>query len=79
MDSLDEATRSQLSAMISQHEVMLFMKGTRQQPQCGFSSTVVQILDTLIPDYQTVDVLADQQLRDNIKAFSSWPTNSPFT
>ena len=72
--SLDEVTRSQLDALMASHEVMLFMKGTRQQPQCGFSSTVIQILDRLIPDYQTMDVLADQALRENIKVYSSWPT-----
>ena len=71
---LDEAARSRLDTLIGASDVTLFMKGTRQQPQCGFSSTVIQILDTLIPDYQTVDVLADQQLRENIKVYSSWPT-----
>ena len=72
--SLDEAARERLEAMIGVHEVTLFMKGTRQQPQCGFSNTVVQILDTLIPEYQTVDVLADPAVRENIKVYSSWPT-----
>jgi len=72
--SLDESARSQLDAMIGVHHVTLFMKGTRQQPQCGFSNTVVQILDTLIPEYQTFDVLSDAALRDNIKEYSSWPT-----
>ena len=71
---LDEAARLRLDTLITASDVTLFMKGTRQQPQCGFSSTVIQILDTLIPDYQTVDVLADQQLRENIKVYSSWPT-----
>jgi monothiol glutaredoxin len=72
--SIDEGARAQLDALVQSHEVMLFMKGTRQQPQCGFSSTVVQILDTLIPEYQTMDVLADPDLRENIKVYSSWPT-----
>jgi len=72
--SLDEASRQAITDLIEAHEVTLFMKGTRQQPQCGFSSTVVQILDTLLPEYQTVDVLADQRLREDIKAYSSWPT-----
>lgn len=72
--SLDESAREAIGNLISGHEVTLFMKGTRQQPQCGFSNTVIQILDTLVADYQTVDVLADQQLREDIKTYSSWPT-----
>lgn len=72
--SLDQGARSRLDTLIGAHEVTLFMKGTRQQPQCGFSSTVIQILDTLIPEYQTVDVLADSELRENIKLYSAWPT-----
>lgn len=72
--SLDQAAREALDTLIGEHQVTLFMKGTRQQPQCGFSNTVVQILDGLVADYQTVDVLSDQQLRENIKAYSSWPT-----
>lgn len=50
------------------------MKGTRQFPQCGFSATVVQILDGLVPEYTTVNVLADPAIRQGIKDFSSWPT-----
>jgi monothiol glutaredoxin len=50
------------------------MKGTRSQPQCGFSARVVEILDGMLPEYLTVDVLADASLREGIKEFSSWPT-----
>ena len=50
------------------------MKGTRSVPQCGFSSRVVQMLDVLVPDYETVDVLADPEIREGIKEFSNWPT-----
>jgi monothiol glutaredoxin len=50
------------------------MKGTRRSPQCGFSSQVVQILDELVPEYETVDVLSSAELRDGIKEFSEWPT-----
>jgi len=50
------------------------MKGTRGSPQCGFSAQVVQILDALLPEYQTVDVLSSAELRDGIKEFSEWPT-----
>ncbi len=50
------------------------MKGSRSFPQCGFSAAVVQILDTMVPNYTTVNVLADPGVRDGIKAFSDWPT-----
>src|SRR5690606_21841924 len=60
--------------VIEQHEVVLFMKGTRTAPQCGFSARVVDILDEYLEDYVTVDVLADPALREGIKAFSNWPT-----
>lgn len=53
---------------------MLFMKGTRGAPECGFSASVVDVLDELLEAYTTVDVLADAELREGVKAFSSWPT-----
>lgn len=72
--SLDDATREQIDSLIRTHDVMLFMKGNPQAPQCGFSATVVQILDQLAPAYGTADVLSDPALRDGIKVYSSWPT-----
>ena len=72
--SLDDATRQKIDDLVHSHGVMLFMKGNRQAPQCGFSSTVIQILDTLTPEYQTADVLSDAALRDGIKVYSAWPT-----
>ena len=71
---LDEATRKRIEALIGSDKVVLFMKGNRQMPQCGFSATVVQILDHLIPKYTTVDVLADARIREGIKEYSNWPT-----
>jgi monothiol glutaredoxin len=59
---------------VQEHPVVLFMKGTPDQPRCGFSSTVVQILDHLGVDFVGVDVLQDEGLRNEIKAFSDWPT-----
>ena len=50
------------------------MKGNRSAPQCGFSATVIQILDALTPEYTTADVLADPALREGVKTYSSWPT-----
>lgn len=71
---LSEALRAQISGVITDHPVVLFMKGTRRGPQCGFSAQVVKILDELVPEYQTVNVLESAELRDGIKEFSQWPT-----
>ena len=71
---LDEATRQRIDQVIASDRVVLFMKGNRRSPQCGFSATVVQILDELVPDFTTVDVLSDPAIREGIKAYSSWPT-----
>lgn len=60
--------------MIATEPVVLFMKGNRARPQCGFSAAVVATLDGLVPNYRTVDVLADPEVRDGIKDLSSWPT-----
>ncbi len=72
--SLSDETRSRIASTIGSDRVVLFMKGNRSVPQCGFSATLVQILDTLVPDYTTVDVLADPEVREGIKEYSSWPT-----
>jgi monothiol glutaredoxin len=60
--------------LVQQNHVVLFMKGTRRMPQCGFSAQVVRILDDLAASYEDVDVLASPELRDGIKEFSEWPT-----
>ena len=72
--TLDDATRQRIEKIIGSDRVVLFMKGHREMPQCGFSASVVQILDTLLPEYTTVDVLSDPGVRDGIKEYSSWPT-----
>jgi monothiol glutaredoxin len=59
---------------IKDHDAVLFMKGTPEQPQCGFSSLVVQVLDHLGVEYVGVNVLQDQDLREGIKVYSDWPT-----
>jgi monothiol glutaredoxin len=71
---LSEAVRTRISGLVTDNPVVLFMKGTRRAPQCGFSAQVVQILDELVPEYETVDVLSSAELRDGIKEFSEWPT-----
>ncbi len=59
---------------ITEHPVMLYMKGTAMFPQCGFSARVVQILSHLNVPFHTANVLEDPELRDGIKEFSQWPT-----
>ena len=72
--ALDDKTRKRISETIGSDRVVLFMKGDREAPQCGFSARVVQMLDRIVPDYTTVDVLADPAVRQGIKEFSNWPT-----
>jgi len=72
--TLSDALRAHLQTIVDAHPVVLFMKGTRHSPQCGFSATVVGILDAMLPDYHTVDVLADPAVRDGLKLFSDWAT-----
>jgi monothiol glutaredoxin len=59
---------------VKANDVLLFMKGTPVFPQCGFSAMSVQILNHLGAKFKAVDVLADPEVRDGIKAFSNWPT-----
>jgi monothiol glutaredoxin len=70
MSDIQTAIKSEVDS----NDVVLFMKGTPQFPQCGFSGQVVQILDYLGVDYKGVNVLADGDLRQGIKDFSNWPT-----
>ena len=70
----NQPLQSRIESLIESDRVVLFMKGTRVQPRCGFSAATVGILDSLVPDYTTFDVLEDQGMREGIKAFSDWPT-----
>jgi monothiol glutaredoxin len=74
MSSLSPATRARIEALLANNHVVLFMKGTRDAPQCGFSAAAVDRLNTLLDDYASVDVLADEEIRAGIKAFGNWPT-----
>jgi len=64
----------QIEGQIKGNKVILYMKGNREMPQCGFSARVVQILDSYDIMYETVDVLADTEIRQGIKDYSNWPT-----
>lgn len=70
---MDE-TKRRIDEMVKQHPVVLFMKGTRSAPRCGFSARVVSTLDEYLPEYVTFDVLSDPAMREGIKSYSSWPT-----
>ncbi|MBC6415158.1 MAG: Grx4 family monothiol glutaredoxin [Bdellovibrionales bacterium] len=67
-------TKEQISNLISDNPIMLFMKGTPKQPQCGFSARIVQILDFLQVNYHSFDVLSDESIRQGIKDYGNWPT-----
>ena len=63
-----------IESQIKDNKVILYMKGNREMPQCGFSSRVVQILDSYDIMYETVDVLEDPEIRQGLKDYSNWPT-----
>ena len=68
------SVNDQIAKTVSENDVVLYMKGTPTFPQCGFSSTVVQVLDYLGADYESVNVLEDPEIRQGIKAYNNWPT-----
>jgi monothiol glutaredoxin len=72
--ALSESTKKRIEGLIASDRVVVFMKGSRRAPQCGFSAQVVQILDAHLPSYTTVDVLQDPEVRQGIKDFTNWPT-----
>src|ERR1700759_5363845 len=72
--TLDPETRKKIESLVASDPVVLFMKGSRSFPQCGFSASVVNILNTLVPKYTTVNILADADIRGGMKEFSDWPT-----
>lgn len=71
---MDDALRQRLDEMVNRHKVVLFMKGTKHFPQCGFSGAVVQVLNSLGAPYETVNVLTDAAIREGIKEYTQWPT-----
>ncbi|WP_269716265.1 Grx4 family monothiol glutaredoxin [Caulobacter sp. NIBR2454] len=70
----DTAVHAFIAKTVADNQVVLFMKGVPEQPRCGFSSVVVQILDHLGVDFVGVDVLQSDELRDGIKTYTDWPT-----
>ena len=66
--------QERIQSAVNQDKIVVFMKGTKLMPQCGFSNNVVQILNSLGVPYSTFDVLDDYEIRQGIKEFSNWPT-----
>ncbi len=71
---MDPNTQQRIETLINSSPIMVFMKGTKLMPQCGFSNNVVQILNSLGVTFETFDVLSDMEVRQGIKDFSNWPT-----
>ena len=71
---MDVETKKNIENKINNDEICLFMKGTPETPQCGFSMTVVNILKIMNLKFSSVDVLKDEKIRQGIKEFSDWPT-----
>ena len=72
--TMSTTAHDRIDELVKQNKIMVFMKGNKLMPQCGFSNTVVQILNTLGVPYETVDVLADLEIRQGVKEYSQWPT-----
>lgn len=71
---MTDAVQTRIGEIVKSADVVLFMKGTPLFPQCGFSSRAIAILDHLGVDFESVDVLQDQEVRHGIKQYSDWPT-----
>ncbi|MEZ4473228.1 MAG: Grx4 family monothiol glutaredoxin [bacterium] len=71
---MDKATQDRIHKMVTSYPVMLFMKGTPDEPRCGFSATVAQILTFQGARFASFDVLADPAVREGIKEYGNWPT-----
>jgi len=72
--SLAPETKAKIDDILSSSKIVVFMKGNKLMPQCGFSNNVVQILNSVGVEYNTVDVLDDYEVRQGIKEYSNWPT-----
>ena len=66
--------QQRLDQIVNSNKIVVFMKGTKLMPQCGFSNNVVQILNVLGAPFETFDVLSDYEVRQGIKEYSNWPT-----
>ncbi len=74
MENLHPETIKKIEVSLGTAPVVLFMKGDRSFPQCGFSARVVEVLEKLNVSFETFDILADEELRTGLKVYSNWPT-----
>lgn len=72
--SVDPPTRQVIEDVLRNNRVVLFMKGNRGKPECGFSAKAISALNLLVPDYMTINVLDHPEIREGIKAYGNWPT-----
>ncbi len=72
--SLSDSVKTKIDNYVNGNKVVLFMKGTPQQPQCGFSAKITAALDSVLPDYSSINVLDDAEIREGIKVYGNWPT-----
>jgi monothiol glutaredoxin len=71
---MDASLQQRIESLVASSPIVVFMKGNKLMPQCGFSNNVVQILNALGVPFETFDVLSDMEIRQGIKEFSEWPT-----
>ena len=76
---MEDTLQERIQGIIDSNDVVLFMKGTKDFPQCGFSATVVEVLRRAGSEFQDVNVLEDPAIRQGIKEFTNWPTIRSFT
>lgn len=69
-----EDTKQQITKTVESHPIVLYIKGTKEEPQCGFSHAVIQIFQKLNVPFETVDVISDPEIREGVKQFTNWPT-----
>ena len=74
MVDMSDPNMKKIDDMVKTNKIVLFMKGTKLFPQCGFSNTAVRILDAIEKPFETVNVLEDENIRNGVKTYSSWPT-----
>ncbi len=71
---MEPQLKQQIDTKIQEHPILVFMKGTKEMPQCGFSNQVVQIFKSLNVPFETINILADETIRQGMKEYSDWPT-----
>ncbi|GAC1352058.1 MAG: Grx4 family monothiol glutaredoxin [Polyangiales bacterium] len=71
---MDNELKQKLEGLLTTNKVLLFVKGTKSFPQCGFSNAVINIFKEIGAPFETVNILADQDIRQGMKEYSSWPT-----